>query len=82
MSEEVSRAKMFTSHLGPATKDDQIQLKDLIEANRDLPLKDIKKGDRGIVIGIHCFDSEDYFDIELEDQRIVYLSCENCWNKV
>lgn len=59
-----------------------IQLKDLVEANRDIPAKDIKKGDRGVIFGINNIDSEDYFDIELADQRIVYCSSENCWNKV
>lgn len=59
-----------------------IQLGSLVEANRDIPNKDIKKGDRGLVIGINNIDSEDYLDIELEDQRIAYCSSENYWNKV
>lgn len=59
-----------------------IQLGSLVEANRDIPNKDIKKGDQGLVIGINNIDSEDYLDIELEDQRIAYCSSENYWNKV
>lgn len=61
---------------------DFIILGDDVEANRDIPNKNIKKGDRGVVVGINCLDSEDYFDIKLTNGKYIYCSCENCWNKV
>lgn len=60
---------------------DEIKVGDLVVANRDLPLRSIKKGDKGTVMRIGCLDSEDYYDIRMETGNAVYMSAENCWNK-
>lgn len=55
---------------------------DEVEANRDLPQKGVSKGDRGRVTMVRGFDSESYFDIQMDKGVIVAASSENCWNKV
>ncbi len=61
---------------------DIIQVGDTVEANRDLPKKDVAKGDKGKVYGLNILDSEIYLYITMENGNRVELSCENCWNKV
>ena len=59
-----------------------IHVGDTVKANRDIPAKKVKAGDQGTVLGVNCLDSEDYLDIQLSEDHIVYCSSENCWNKV
>lgn len=53
-----------------------------VEANRDLPVKQIKKGDKGKVINVKLIDSEIYLDIDMDNKQYVKTSCDNCWNLI
>lgn len=60
-----------------------IQIGDRVKCNRDLPKREIVKGEEGEVIGIQSIDSEDYFDVKLvSDGAVIFTSSENCWDKV
>lgn len=60
-----------------------INVGDTVIANRDLPNKGVKKGEKGTVIELAAFDSEAYLTIKMEESGIcVSASSENCWNEV
>jgi hypothetical protein len=53
-----------------------------VQANRDLPRKFVKKGDKGIVSIIENIDSDLYLHIEMNDGSYVGPSCDNSWELV
>ena len=59
-----------------------IQIGDRVKCNRDLPQKEVTKGQEGIVELIINIQSEDYFDVRLDNGRMIETSSENCWDKV
>lgn len=63
----------------PPEKMKNIEIGSVVVANRDLPNKNIAKGDTGTVTGITDIDSERYYRIELVG-NYVDLSSENCWD--
>lgn len=64
----------------------EIKVGDYVESNRDIPKKNILKGQVGRVFGGQYIDSEFYLDIECKEKDgnefFVYNSAESCWNKV
>lgn len=62
---------------------EQITVGERVSANRDIPRKNVSKGQTGKVISIEYIDSEAYFNILMdESQEMVFTSSENCWDPV
>lgn len=53
-----------------------------VQANRDIPNKLIKKGDKGTVYIVENIDSELYLHIKMDDGGYISPSCENCWDLI
>jgi hypothetical protein len=60
----------------------EIEIGDEVEANRDIPGKEITKGTKGIVEFIINIQSEIYYDVRLLNAKMIETSSENCWDKI
>lgn len=52
-----------------------------VTANRDLPKKDIFRGETGVVESVTCIDSEEYYFLRLADGRHIGPSVVSCWDR-